>query len=127
MGMGAAPAAAGGGAGDSVFANTGATWGNRYVPSVGSAIGSSDILVKMIIDAPEQQVRLMQQLPKHCRLILQLLSCAHLDVASPDSSAAPLVASTAQHTRFTAAGLILCLHFSKPHLLALLLAGCYIW
>jgi hypothetical protein len=58
MGMGAAPAAAAGGAGDGVFANTGATWGNRYVPSVGNAIGSSDILVKMIIDAPEQQVRL---------------------------------------------------------------------
>jgi hypothetical protein len=54
MGMGAAPAA---GAGDSVFANTGAAWNNRYVPSVGNAIGSSDILVKMIIDAPEQQVR----------------------------------------------------------------------
>jgi hypothetical protein len=58
MGMGAAPA----GAGDGVFANTDAAWGNRYVPSVGNAIGSSDILVKMAIDAPEQQVRPNRQI-----------------------------------------------------------------
>jgi hypothetical protein len=56
IGMGAAPAPAVG-AGDGVFANTGASWGNRYTPSVGNAIGSSDILVKMMIDAPEQQVK----------------------------------------------------------------------
>lgn len=56
-GMGGAPGAAGG-AGDGVFASNGAAWGNRYVPSVGNAIGSSDILVKMGIDAPEQQVSL---------------------------------------------------------------------
>lgn len=53
-GMGGAPGAAGG-AGDGVFASNGAAWGNRYVPSVGNAIGSLDILVKMGIDAPEQQ------------------------------------------------------------------------
>lgn len=44
------------GASDSVFANSGSLWNNKYTPSVGNAIGSSDILVKMIIDAPEQQV-----------------------------------------------------------------------
>jgi hypothetical protein len=103
MGMGAAPAAAGGGAGDGVFANTGATWGNRYVPSVGNAIGSSDILVKMIIDAPEQQVRLLSG----WQLILQSLPCGLSGIALPGRSAAPLVASTAQHARLVAAGLTL--------------------
>eukprot|EP00775_Hariotina_reticulata_P006367 gene6367-6599_t len=42
--------------GDSVFANQGNGFGNRYTPSVGNAIGSSDLIAKMIINAPEQQV-----------------------------------------------------------------------